>query len=191
MKDCRKCGESKPLDDFVRDRQRKDGRYPYCKPCHRAVVKGYTVRESEAIKQRRQVQQEKRMANVEVREKYLLGRWVYSLKRRYGITASDYIALAQAQHDRCAICGLRFADVERQKSDQTQRLHVDHDHETGKVRGLLCFRCNNGLGFFRDDIAALEAAIAYIKRSRGIFGEDPMPLSEWLEQFEPPGGEVR
>lgn len=166
MKDCRKCGERKPLDEFVRDRQRKDGRYPYCKLCHRAVVKGYSVRESEAIKERQRSRHAERMANSAVREKYLLGRWVYSLKRRYGITAADYIALAEAQNDCCAICGLSFADARPQKNDQTQRLHVDHDHTTGKVRGLLCFRCNNGLGFFRDDISALEAAVAYLKRSR-------------------------
>jgi len=58
----------------------------------------------------------------------------------------------------CAICGASFEGV------APGRIHLDHDHTTGRIRDLLCFKCNTGLGHFRDDIAVLEAAIAYLKR---------------------------
>lgn len=59
---------------------------------------------------------------------------------------------AQGQH--CALC------------ENNKRLHVDHDHKTGKVRGLLCYNCNNGLGRFQDNTCILEKAIIYLNKSR-------------------------
>lgn len=63
-----------------------------------------------------------------------------SLKRLYDITLEDYTMMLAAQNGRCAIC-LRTPDQEHHRV-----LHVDHDHQTGKVRGLLCSRCNTGIG---------------------------------------------
>lgn len=73
---------------------------------------------------------------------------------KYGITREEYFALKEAQHGCCAICG---------REPKTRRLAVDHDHATGKVRGLLCAACNMGLGAYRDDIAMLRRAIAYLE----------------------------
>lgn len=76
--------------------------------------------------------------------------------RRYGITVDEYDAMLRAQGFACAIC---------QSSCGTgRRLSVDHDHATGRVRGLACHRCNVGLGYFRDRPALLEAAAAYLRR---------------------------
>jgi hypothetical protein len=74
----------------------------------------------------------------------------YHLKHRYGIGADDFDRMVLEQGRRCAICGR--ADPE----------HVDHDHETGAVRGILCFNCNGGLGQFKDDLDALLAATTYL-----------------------------
>jgi len=86
--------------------------------------------------------------------------------RKYGITISDYDALFEAQAGRCAICG-----IEKEAwhpgagaAGRIKFLVVDHDHADGRVRGLLCGNCNNGLGHFRDNVASLLGAIAYIKR---------------------------
>lgn len=57
------------------------------------------------------------------------------------------------QENACAICGASFDDV---------ALNLDHDHESGHHRGLLCTRCNQGLGFFRDDPSLLQRAISYL-----------------------------
>lgn len=75
----------------------------------------------------------------------------YHLKRRYGIGADDVEAMIAAQGGRCLICGREDPD------------HVDHDHATGKVRGILCFTCNAGLGNFSDDIERLRSAASYLE----------------------------
>jgi predicted HNH restriction endonuclease len=74
------------------------------------------------------------------------------LKRTYGMTTEEYDTMLNAQGGRCAICG---------ESPLRRRLHVDHDHETGRVRGLLCSRCNT----------ALEWGAAYGEKARAYLDE--------------------
>jgi len=76
----------------------------------------------------------------------------YHLKRRYAIGADEFDALVVAQGGACAICGREDPE------------HVDHDHVTGEVRGILCFNCNGGLGQFRDSTDALRAAAFYLEQ---------------------------
>lgn len=80
----------------------------------------------------------------------------YHLTRRYGIGAPEVDAMIAAQGGRCPICG---------RTDPEQ---VDHDHATGKVRGILCFNCNGGLGQFRDDVDSLLMAADYLSRTDGL-----------------------
>lgn len=82
------------------------------------------------------------------------------LRREYGISSDDYARLLQEQRRCCAICG----------SDKSGRsgcvpLFVDHDHRTGKIRGLLCNDCNLGLSKFKEEPAFLRGAAAYLERS--------------------------
>jgi hypothetical protein len=82
------------------------------------------------------------------------------INTKYGPLAFDAVAdLARAQDGYCAICG-------RHQSEFQRGLCIDHDHATGKIRGLLCFSCNGGLGQFADSIERLEVAIAYLKRHK-------------------------
>lgn len=83
--------------------------------------------------------------------------------RRYGITPEEYRAQVAQQANRCAVCG-DAPDPNGIKS--ASRLHVDHDHVTGRNRDLLCIRCNQGVGYFRDDPALLRAMAEYIERHR-------------------------
>ena len=78
------------------------------------------------------------------------------LKSRYGITLEEYEAMLTEQGGVCAICGLPEND--RYK----RRLSVDHDHETGAIRGLLCHMCNTGLGKFTDSSELLTSAANYL-----------------------------
>lgn len=80
------------------------------------------------------------------------------LKQKYGITPERYDELLAEQCAVCAICGGGEADA------RLYKLHVDHDHATGQVRGLLCGSCNTGIGLLKDDPIRLELALAYLRR---------------------------
>lgn len=86
---------------------------------------------------------------------YMRTRW---LKHRYHLTLDEFDRILTKQKECCAICG-------KHQSKFKKRLAVDHNHETGKIRGLLCSRCNMGLGFFQDDRKLLWAAINYLRGS--------------------------
>lgn len=94
-----------------------------------------------------------------------------SMRRHYGIGLADYEAMAKAQGFVCAICKHPETSVDR-KTMKVRRLSIDHDHDTGTVRGLLCSGCNNGLGSFKDDLDNVEAAVAYLRKH-----EQPRHLS--------------
>lgn len=86
------------------------------------------------------------------------------LQREYGITLDDYNRILAEQGGGCGICGVVAA---RSKAGGT-RLHVDHDHATGKARGLLCDTCNRGIGQLGDDPERLRAAARYLERTQGV-----------------------
>lgn len=79
------------------------------------------------------------------------------LRRNYGITLEAYNEIQAEQGAVCAIC--RTHDV----TTKSDRLFVDHDHETGAVRALLCHRCNAGLGYFKDNIELMKCALSYLE----------------------------
>lgn len=74
---------------------------------------------------------------------------------QHGLTEADYLSLLERQNGVCAIC--------QRECDVIDKLSIDHCHVTGLVRGLLCKRCNSGLGFFRDDWRALLTATRYVQ----------------------------
>jgi hypothetical protein len=83
----------------------------------------------------------------------------YHLVRRYGIGAHQVEAMIRVQGGRCAICKTEPA------------VHVDHDHDSGLIRGVLCFNCNGGLGQFKDDPRNLTRALAYLEGARMALSE--------------------
>ena len=93
------------------------------------------------------------------------------MKRKYGIDQAGFDAILAAQGGTCPICAVPLT-AEKQLDAKLAKAHVansavvDHCHTTKKVRGVLCMRCNSGLGYFSDNVAALEAAIAYLKVPR-------------------------
>lgn len=86
--------------------------------------------------------------------------------KKYGITHDQYDAMAAAQGGVCAICGGTKA-IDKWKSG-LRNLQVDHCHDTGKVRGLLCFSCNTALGHFGDDLALVQKALVYLERHTNL-----------------------
>ena len=96
-----------------------------------------------------------RKQNPEVHRERVRNSHFKNIERLYGITPEQYAILLEAQDGKCAIC--------REVDPVRNRLSVDHDHKTGRVRGLLCMRCNGGIGMLGDSIERLENAIRYLQ----------------------------
>jgi hypothetical protein len=83
------------------------------------------------------------------------------LLRKYGISLDEYNTMLKEQKHKCKICGIHEKHCNR-------GLYVDHSHETGSVRALLCHHCNSGLGYFRDRQEFLLKAVDYLDEYEGI-----------------------
>lgn len=86
-----------------------------------------------------------------------------ALRRKYGITLDQYKAMEASQNGTCAIC-LRLEKLQDHRNGRVRRLCVDHCHDTGKNRDLLCYDCNVTLGRMDESVERLEAMIRYIKK---------------------------
>ena len=158
MKRCKKCGEVKSLDDFYRATGMKDGHRSECKGCHQAQQqRWYAANREKAIADVKRWQQENKEHLHAYRREYRQRRKVEQrdayLRRTFGFSHAEYENLLALQGGGCRICGKRPGKI---------ALHVDHDHETGEIRGLLCVGCNNALGQFGDDVGLLMRAGEYV-----------------------------
>lgn len=176
---CSRCREVKPRDQFGKHPKHKDGLQSACRECYaRAAAerrRAHPERHRESARKSRVVHREKMLEATRkwrrenkafVRERRRVWeaknpdkvKLIYLRKRAklFGLTAEQYLAMHAAQGGCCAICRKPEAECGR------RRFGVDHDHETGAVRALLCGPCNSLLGLARDDIAVLECAIAYL-----------------------------
>jgi hypothetical protein len=207
VKYCPDCKQTKPLIEFTLNKRRPDGRGTYCRVCFNIRSREHRERlaasEGREIKRRRDVapgmkycprcQQElpvdafgsnrssrdgrtgycRRCHHEVTREnaKRLYGSTRdYHLRRRYGLTSADVDAMIEAQGGTCAVC-------------PGPPQHVDHDHETGEVRGILCFNCNQALGNVRDNSMVLRGLARYLEKHRPLVadqgwwgGESPIEI---------------
>jgi hypothetical protein len=165
MKTCKVCGVTKPIDQFYPNKSGRDGRRPECKECNLARRKAaYRANPRAAIERVMQWRAKnpeqyaaRQRAYKESGKKAIADRKSH-LKRKYGLTVEQYDAMLGAQGGVCAICGEKPGDL---------TLHVDHHHESGAVRKLLCVRCNNALGLFQESHELFQAAADYLN------GHDP------------------
>ena len=163
-KACKKCGEIKSLERFHRASVMRDGHRNECKDCWAAARKIYYQRNRERmIDNVRRWRRENPERYRETRQRYLETHGEQKkardreghLRRKYGVTQNIFEALVAAQLGHCAICG----------ASEGMALHVDHDHRTKKVRGLLCGKCNKAIGLLNDDPELLVAAKLYLERA--------------------------
>lgn len=127
----------------------------FCKPCYEKS------KDPDGVKSKARARKHYK----ENWEKYNEPSYVRSgnLKRKYGITQEDYTRLLNDQGGVCAFCKSTDTGIGA-GSTEKRAFAVDHCHTTGKVRALLCHRCNPGLGYFRDNPELLRKAIAYLER---------------------------
>jgi hypothetical protein len=172
VKRCRKCGETKPLAEFYAMAGMADGHRNECIDCSTAYRAQRYRADPESAKARvrawRQANPERYRATAasgqELTENEASGQGGH-LRRKFGLNSEEHEKLLAAQDGRCAICRLSGND--------SISLHVDHDHVTGRVRGLLCVRCNGGLGQFREEPELLRRAARYVENGRGAVAEGP------------------
>lgn len=149
---CRMCGESKPRTEefFPRNRRSKDGLYAYCRPCNSRKAQEWQAAHPHAMvryQASHNIARKARRADAD----YALAE---SLRDLHSLSLAEYRVMETAQANLCAICGRRAGPKDR--------LQVDHDHASGRIRGLLCGSCNKGLGLFGDDPQRLRSALRYL-----------------------------
>jgi NMD protein affecting ribosome stability and mRNA decay len=163
MKTCSRCHQEKPLSEFYRQVTSPSGRGSYCKPCSAAQKSDYWNR-TPAYREKSNARRATWASNPEHQERIRDSRKRWrrrnpeynrqaQIRHRYGKDAeAQYIALLEAQNGNCALCGKK----------PNHRLHIDHNHRTKEIRGLLCTRCNSLLGFADDSLDRLVAAAGYL-----------------------------
>lgn len=170
MKRCSKCGELKALEQFYAAKGCKDGLRGDCKACFSARAKARYSAKSDEIKEYVNTWRRENREHVRAWQKqYNAGRKRENrdthLRRTFGITIEEFDAMLAAQGGGCAICG--------RAAPEGTSLHVDHEHETGVVRGLLCFTCNGALGMFTENEGHLVRAADYVSSGGFVASRAP------------------
>jgi hypothetical protein len=146
---CKTCSIIFPISNFGTDNRAKDKHLAECKTCTSLRKKANYAKNPEIYRGHRRKFREQ---NLILDRRRNFG---HSIKRLYGITLDIYDAMMIAQGGCCAICSTSLDEG---------HLHVDHDHETGEVRGLLCRSCNIGIGVFKENKTLLLLAIDYLEK---------------------------
>lgn len=149
LKSCTKCYQFLPFDDFDKRASFKFGLHSWCKICRGKV----NSKSAKKLYQKWDSLDEEGKLNSISRNSYLVS--------HYGITLEEYSKMLEDCGGVCYICNQPETSINRH--GDTKPLHIDHDHKTGKIRGLLCSSCNKGLGFFKDNEELLKAAIEYLR----------------------------
>jgi hypothetical protein len=155
-KQCTRCELVKSFDEFSPTRGGKFGRNSKCKQCINNETRLWREQNIERI---RAYNRRTRMMR---RDGYL--------RRTYGISLEQYSEMLAAQGGVCEICKEEETFRGGRNGDSEMPLAIDHDHETGEIRGLLCTTCNKAIGAMRDDPARLDAAAAYLRKYRRLSG---------------------
>ena len=138
-KACTICGQRKLLSDFYKEPKHKDGVHSCCKICFCERTNTY----------KKQNQGKIGKANKDLH-----------LRKSFGIKLEQYKKMLVEQKGVCAICGKQET---RKYKSKIVRLSIDHNHKTGKIRGLLCHNCNMAIGHFEENIKFMLKAIQYLK----------------------------
>jgi len=89
------------------------------------------------------------------------------LRKKYGLDLEGFSVVWMACRGRCGICDKQMKWPQKGRGQGLDVVAIDHDHATGRMRGLLCNACNKGLGFFGDDVKKIKLALHYLENHRG------------------------
>jgi len=141
---CPKCKTSKPKSEYHSNKRNGDGLQGYCIECFGEINRNYVKKYKPLVQERQKRYFKNNRELIEDKR----------IQSRHGITASERGEILRRQNGLCAICKSKPA------------IHIDHDHVTNKVRGLLCNNCNTGLGMFHDNISFMATGIKYLENNR-------------------------
>lgn len=172
MKACNTCALEKPLSEFHKRTKSADGLSFICKQCMNARQREYRKSpafRSDEAKAKRSAYYYANKERIKQREASRHAeaphvRRNQVLRKKFGIGVDEYKAMLDKQGGLCAIC----RQPERAINASTRAvasMPVDHDHRTGKIRGLLCSHCNRAIGLFQDSPQILKSAINYLERT--------------------------
>jgi hypothetical protein len=143
---CTHCRETKPVVEFYPSTLRTSTRW--CKACCNEATRSWELRNRDKVRARI------RRSYTKHREKRLEARKWNHMLAKYGLDKSQYVVLLAHQEHRCAVCDGPLIGK--------TKVCVDHNHSTGKVRGLLCDGCNRGIGLLKDNPVVLGRAAQYV-----------------------------
>lgn len=133
VKKCNKCKNTYEISMFNKSSIKKSGLRGDCKQCQQNSRKEYSRNNYDSEKE-----------------------YFYRMALQYGISKEDYYNMYNEQKGNCKICGIH-------QSKFSRRLHIDHCHKCGEVRGLLCVNCNTLLGYLKDNVDYIDAIKAYLE----------------------------
>lgn len=144
MKTCTRCKVAKPLEEFHKEKNTKDGRRSHCRACIKMANLEWQARDPEHARAcwRKSY---KKYYNAEYQHKKKLA--------AYRISQEDYDLMLNFKNGRCHICNETLATIP----------HIDHCHYTKQVRGMLCMKCNTAIGSMRDNPALMRKAADYVE----------------------------
>jgi hypothetical protein len=167
---CRLCRRTLPVEKFYKARGTRDGRRGECRDCFqqqrvdRMAARPELIQAARDRTKRWQQDNPDRYAEQQRRKiesgAYARALRKHFLKKKYGLTVEEYDRMLADQGGVCYLCG--------RPPRQNSSLHVDHCHDTGKVRRLLCFSCNAGIGHLQHDPELLTRAAQYVAAHRRI-----------------------
>lgn len=146
MKTCSRCERRKSWAAFYVEARNKDGRASACKKCYRAKEKDYRNKNRKAISARMKKYYGENRGEIRARQR----------DYRYGLAPGDFKRLLAVQRGLCAIC----KEVPGGKNGPC----VDHDHESGKIRAILCSNCNTSIGLLKESSVLAQQVAGYLKQ---------------------------
>lgn len=178
-KKCTKCKRILPISSFSKQRGGRDGLRSICRECNNAAGHKRYAADPAKTQATTRKWQAANPDRVQAYRKRAVGKygpadreraWCQKIWRRYGLRPADYWQLFAQQEGVCGMCGKPEMTTTATGKGPPMKMSIDHDHQSGEIRGLLCSKCNHGLGCLNDDPQLLRTGAVWVRTAKtGMF----------------------